>query len=209
VAKTAYLVKRRPRAPSRMEMEELAEQLAFLAGPPVSKALRVESLGAAAVWQAEAIGALGPLLRDADALASSEGGQLLHALEQGLERSPAVSREEIREHAAQTGRAIASTWLQFLAVALGDDKELALDESLLPAHRARVRPDLWQALEQSLTAFALDFKAVPKILQAFADGFVHGGAGLRLPFGLTLKVGTPYLLQRSPPKGTKASKIKD
>jgi hypothetical protein len=198
VTKRAYLVKRKPRAPSRMEMGEIAEQLAFLAEPFVAKALRAESQAAATVWKAEAVRALGPLLRDASALDAGDGGELLVALEQGLERPAEVTRAEIREHAAQSGRAIASAWLQFLALALGKEKELPLAESLLPADRAAVRLELWDALEQSMTAFAIGFSAVPKILQGFADGFVHGAAGLKLPFGLNLTVGprTPYLLRR-------------
>jgi hypothetical protein len=198
MAKKAYLVKRRPRAPSRMEMGEISEQLAFLAEPFVAKALRAESLAAASVWKAEAVRALGPLLREPSALEAGEGGELVVALEQGLERPAEVTRAELREHAAQTGRAIASAWLQFLALALGKEKKLALGEGLLPAERAAVRLDLWEALEQSMTAYAIGFSAVPKILQGFADGFVQGATGLKLPFGLRLEASAeaPFLLRR-------------
>ncbi len=171
-----------------MDMHALSTHLAAIAHPLVEAALEAEVRGAGAeAWKEEGERALRALLQDAELLRSVEpgGARVLEVLELGLENPIPADEEEIREHAAEVGNVIASAWLQLLALALRTQKEIPLDESLLP-RRDAVADELWGAWEGSLNALVVGADEAATIMRTFAEKLVAGSGGLDLPGGLSL-----------------------
>lgn len=185
-----------------MEMDELSAHLAAIARPRVQAALEAEALDAGSeAWRHEAEQALGTLLRDEQLLRSADaaGAQVLQALRQGIENPAPPDEEEVREHATEVGRVMASAWLQFLLLALEGKDDLLLGESLLPP-RADVREELWEALRSPLNPLPIGADEAPGIMKAFAEQFVASAAEVELPLGLSLDVQrgqrTSYVVRR-------------
>jgi len=182
-----------------MDMHQLSADLASIAQPLVKAALEAEVRSAAAeAWKEEAERALRTLLHDAELLRSvePEGARLLEVLKQGLENPIPPDEEEIWEHAGEAGTVIASAWLQFLMLALRAQKELPLDENLLPPREATAE-ELWEALGGSFNSLAIGPYEATTIMRTFAEKIVAGSSGLDLPDGLSLDVrdGKRYVAQ--------------
>jgi len=171
-------------------MEDLSARFAEIARPFVKTALEAEVMETGAVaWKEEGEQALRSLLRD-DSIFDSEGpraGQLLESLKDELENPMPPDEDEIREHAAEVGSVMASSWLQFLALALRTKNEVRLGGTLLP-QRGEVRDELWEALRGSLNPLAIGVDDAPSIMKMFADEVVANSAGVDLPMGVALDI---------------------
>ncbi len=173
-----------------LQMEDLSARFAEIARPFVKTALESEVMDAGAdAWKEEGERALRSLLRD-DSIFDSEGppaGELINSLKDELENPMPPDEDEIREHSAEVGSVMASSWLQFLALALRTKDELRLGHTLLP-QPGEVGDELWEALRGSLNPLAIGVDEAPAIVRVFADEVVADSAGVDLPMGVALDI---------------------